>query len=439
MVTIDYRDLLTRLGTGTGTTARQTAAAPGVSRRHSGHGRPGTRAPARCSSPGPSPPPPSARSPATPTSSPSSSAAKAGSWTSAAPPGSSRPTIRKALTARDQGCAFPGCTIPAPWCEAHHITYWSRGGTTSTDNGALLCSHHHHLIHKEQWTIQSPPACPGSSRHPTSTPAKNPDATTTSTPPNSPGPHERRPGAGRGKDARASPGPPHGDGRRPGTRGVRRVQDAVGKTLCQQGGCGAGATANPFQFPGALCAPGGVKFLPGGGPGKRIAMLKDKQVGAVLPAADIARARDFYRDKLGLEPENPDAEDNLQYKCGGGTGFLLYQTPNAGTAKNTQIGWMVDDLAGRRCGAPCQGSRLRGIRFPGSKNRGRHRHHSGRKLGGVVPGHRGQHPEPQLTWPYGCRPSGLAEGRQRSRTPRIENRARWGRKARPHRALCPRD
>ncbi|MBP1137431.1 hypothetical protein JOE31_003663 [Arthrobacter sp. PvP023] len=64
------------------------------------------------------------------------------------------PHIRKALTARDQGCAFPGCTIPAPWCEAHHITYWSHGGTTSTENGTLLCSQHHHLIHKEQWHIQ---------------------------------------------------------------------------------------------------------------------------------------------------------------------------------------------------------------------------------------------------------------------------------------------
>ncbi|HEX9086482.1 MAG TPA: DUF222 domain-containing protein [Arthrobacter sp.] len=64
------------------------------------------------------------------------------------------PHIRKALTARDQGCAFPGCTIPAPWCEAHHINYWSRGGTTGTENGVLLCSHHHHVIHKEHWTIQ---------------------------------------------------------------------------------------------------------------------------------------------------------------------------------------------------------------------------------------------------------------------------------------------
>jgi hypothetical protein len=63
------------------------------------------------------------------------------------------PAQRLALTARDQGCAFPNCTIPAPWCEAHHITYWSHNGPSTTDNGALLCTHHHHLIHKEQWTI----------------------------------------------------------------------------------------------------------------------------------------------------------------------------------------------------------------------------------------------------------------------------------------------
>lgn len=64
------------------------------------------------------------------------------------------PHIRKAIMARDGGCAFPQCTIPAPWCEAHHVDYWSRGGSTGTGNGALLCSHHHHVVHKEQWTIQ---------------------------------------------------------------------------------------------------------------------------------------------------------------------------------------------------------------------------------------------------------------------------------------------
>lgn len=63
------------------------------------------------------------------------------------------PHLRKALHARDGGCAFPGCTIPGPWTEAHHIQHWNRGGPTSTDNGVLLCSHHHHEVHKENWKI----------------------------------------------------------------------------------------------------------------------------------------------------------------------------------------------------------------------------------------------------------------------------------------------
>ncbi|GAB3538405.1 HNH endonuclease signature motif containing protein [Arthrobacter tecti] len=61
---------------------------------------------------------------------------------------------RKALHARDKGCAFPGCHMPSHWTEAHHITPWSEGGTTTTDNGVLLCSHHHHLIHQGDWTIE---------------------------------------------------------------------------------------------------------------------------------------------------------------------------------------------------------------------------------------------------------------------------------------------
>ncbi|NJC23400.1 hypothetical protein BJ994_002476 [Arthrobacter pigmenti] len=64
------------------------------------------------------------------------------------------PKQRKALHARDKGCAFPGCHMPSHWTEAHHITPWSEGGTTTTDNGVLLCSHHHHLIHQGEWTIQ---------------------------------------------------------------------------------------------------------------------------------------------------------------------------------------------------------------------------------------------------------------------------------------------
>ncbi|HKU35966.1 VOC family protein [Paenarthrobacter sp. NPDC058040] len=96
-------------------------------------------------------------------------------------------------------------------------------------------------------------------------------------------------------------------------------------------------------------------------------MLKDQQVAAVLPAQDLKRARGFYSEKLGLEPDNPDADDNLQYTCGDGTAFFLYETPNAGTAKNTQIGWNVDDLAATVAELRGKGVVFEDYDFPGLK------------------------------------------------------------------------
>ncbi len=43
-----------------------------------------------------------------------------------------------ALTARDGGCSFPGCTHPPSWCDRHHILDWIRGGLTDVDNMTLL-------------------------------------------------------------------------------------------------------------------------------------------------------------------------------------------------------------------------------------------------------------------------------------------------------------
>ncbi|MGP9585749.1 DUF222 domain-containing protein [Micrococcaceae sp. AOP34-BR2-30] len=61
---------------------------------------------------------------------------------------------RRALVARDGGCAIPGCTFPAAWCESHHIVPWAQGGPTSIDNGVLLCTHHHHSVHEDHWIIR---------------------------------------------------------------------------------------------------------------------------------------------------------------------------------------------------------------------------------------------------------------------------------------------
>lgn len=61
---------------------------------------------------------------------------------------------RRALITRDRGCAFPGCDIPAGWCEAHHISFWRNGGKTDLANGVLLCRRHHGVIHRGEWRIQ---------------------------------------------------------------------------------------------------------------------------------------------------------------------------------------------------------------------------------------------------------------------------------------------
>ncbi|MDO5683390.1 MAG: DUF222 domain-containing protein [Propionibacteriaceae bacterium] len=53
--------------------------------------------------------------------------------------------LRAALTARDQGCAFPGCDRGPTECEAHHIQPWWAGGPTSLNNLVLLCPRHHRL------------------------------------------------------------------------------------------------------------------------------------------------------------------------------------------------------------------------------------------------------------------------------------------------------
>ena len=42
--------------------------------------------------------------------------------------------IRRALVARDGGCAFPDCGRPARWCHAHHIWHWADGGPTAVSN-----------------------------------------------------------------------------------------------------------------------------------------------------------------------------------------------------------------------------------------------------------------------------------------------------------------
>ena len=65
--------------------------------------------------------------------------------------------MRRAVTARDRGCAHPGCTRPPSWCEIHHIREWELGGDTALSNLVMLCSVHHREIHSSGWTVRIAP------------------------------------------------------------------------------------------------------------------------------------------------------------------------------------------------------------------------------------------------------------------------------------------
>lgn len=78
--------------------------------------------------------------------------------------------LRKALEARDRGCAFPGCGRPVSWTDAHHCVPWSEGGETAIDNCVLLCRMHHTVIHQTGWEVFI-----GHDRHPWFRPPLDPE------------------------------------------------------------------------------------------------------------------------------------------------------------------------------------------------------------------------------------------------------------------------
>ena len=73
-------------------------------------------------------------------------------------------------------------------------------------------------------------------------------------------------------------------------------------------------------------------------------MLKELNIMAVLPASDMSRATDFYTNVLGLDSPETMNEENLLFHSGDVTSFLVYKTDNAGSARNTQMGWTTGDI-----------------------------------------------------------------------------------------------
>ena len=71
-------------------------------------------------------------------------------------------------------------------------------------------------------------------------------------------------------------------------------------------------------------------------------MLKDKDATPTLAVKDIARARKFYEEVVGLTPLPASEPDVVPFKSGSGS-LLVYRSDFAGTNRATAATWMVDD------------------------------------------------------------------------------------------------
>jgi len=88
-------------------------------------------------------------------------------------------------------------------------------------------------------------------------------------------------------------------------------------------------------------------------------MLTDARIMAIVPTTDIARAKAFYGETLGLTDANASTPGpQVIYRCGGGTLLEVYERPTAGEAQHTLASWGVGDLR-----AAVDQLRNRGVRF----------------------------------------------------------------------------
>jgi predicted enzyme related to lactoylglutathione lyase len=74
-------------------------------------------------------------------------------------------------------------------------------------------------------------------------------------------------------------------------------------------------------------------------------MLGDNEVIPTVAVRDLAAAKKFYSDTLGLTALPSDEKEVLNFK-GGHSELLVYRSQFAGTNKATAVTWNVDDVEG---------------------------------------------------------------------------------------------
>jgi len=72
-------------------------------------------------------------------------------------------------------------------------------------------------------------------------------------------------------------------------------------------------------------------------------VLKNAAIVPYIPVSDVARARKFYEQKVGLRAKEEYA-GGVIYECGKGSWAFIYPSAGAGTSKASTAFWAVDDV-----------------------------------------------------------------------------------------------
>ena len=95
-------------------------------------------------------------------------------------------------------------------------------------------------------------------------------------------------------------------------------------------------------------------------------MLKNHPIDVMFLATDLAVAKEFYGDRIGLEAIL-ESDDFLTFKCGGDSRLVVTRSSTGTSEPQTKASWRVDDLAGEVAQLRSRGVEVEDYDEPGLK------------------------------------------------------------------------
>jgi catechol 2,3-dioxygenase-like lactoylglutathione lyase family enzyme len=92
-------------------------------------------------------------------------------------------------------------------------------------------------------------------------------------------------------------------------------------------------------------------------------VLDNGRVATRIPVQDLSRAREFYADKLGLEPSE-ERPGGLLYRCASGE-FALFESAGESSGTHTQMAWDVEDIEATVAELKARGVEFEEVDVPG--------------------------------------------------------------------------